>query len=284
MKATNYFAKRPPLWVALASALVAALMLLFVSFEGAQSARAADDPRILGGTEVPDGKYPFMAYIEIEMSGGSLGACGGTLIDQDSVLTAAHCLENAANVNLVVGRTVLSNQNQGEIRSVPDAFIHPRYNAQRNSAYDAAVLTLDSAVTGIEPIELATASQNNLERPGGNLTAAGWGATSEGGNSSDRMLEVSLPVVSDAEARRAYSLPEAPNLRYIPKLMVAAGVEAKDTCQGDSGGPLFEPGTTSTQVGIVSYGLGCGRAGYPGVYTEVNNRQISRFIVNAASS
>lgn len=90
------------------------------------------------------------------------------------------------------------------------------------------------------------------------------------------MRQVSVPIVSDRTARRAYSS------QYFPTLMVAAGVSGKDSCQGDSGGPLFNPGSTSTQVGIVSFGRGCARAGYPGVYTEVNNPRVSTFIVNAA--
>ena len=73
------------------------------------------------------------------------------------------------------------------------------------------------------------------------------------------------------------------SLRYFPTLMVAAGVKGKDSCQGDSGGPLFYPAATRTQVGIVSYGLGCARAGIPGAYTEVNNTGIRAFIVNAAT-
>jgi secreted trypsin-like serine protease len=236
------------------------------------------EPKIVGGTPVADGKYPFMADLEIVEANGKTGHCGGSLIDPDSVLTAAHCIVNAQRVGLTVGRTVLS-QNQGQIRLASDALIDPSYNGQRNAAYDAAVLKLNRAVTGIKPIRLATAKQNKLETPGRLLTVAGWGTTSEGGNTSVRMREVSLPVVSDSTARQVYSSSE-----YFPSLMVATGGEkGKDACQGDSGGPLFNPGPTSTQVGIVSFGRGCARAGVPGVYTEVNNPRIRTFILNAAS-
>jgi secreted trypsin-like serine protease len=242
-------------------------------------------PKIVGGTPVADGKYPFMAYLEIVGADGKTYQCGGSLIDPDSVLTAAHCIVdvNARGVNLAVGRTVLS-QNQGQIRFATTAKIHPRYNPKSSNAYDAAVLKLNRAVTGIKPIKPATASQDTLETPGRLLTVAGWGTTSEGGNTSVRMREVSVPVVSDSTARQAYSRLPVPSAQYFPSLMVAAGAKGKDSCQGDSGGPLFNPGPTSTQVGIVSVGLGCARAGFPGVYTEANNAGIRTFILNAARS
>src|SRR5215212_5533903 len=245
--------------------------------------RGEFEPKIVGGTQVPNGKYPFMAYLEIVGADGRTGQCGGSLIDPDSVLTAAHCLVNARGVNLAVGRTMLS-QNQGQIRFATTAKIHPRYNPKSSNAYDAAVLKLNRAVTGIKPIKPATASQDALETPERLLTVAGWGTTSEGGNTSVRMHEVSVPVVSDSTARQAYSRLPVPSAQYFPSLMVAAGAKGKDSCQGDSGGPLFNPGPTSTQVGIVSVGLGCARAGFPGVYTEANNAAIRTFILNAARS
>lgn len=233
------------------------------------------EPKIVGGTPVPDGKYRFMAVLVVGKTNGSTELCGGSLIDPNSVLTAAHCLVNARSVDLAVGRTVIS-QNQGQVRRATNAFIHPRFNIRRSYAYDAAVLKLNSAVRGIKPIKLATAKQNRLELPGHKLKVAGWGTTSQGGNSTDRMREVSVPVVSDRRARQAYSS------QYFPSLMVAAGVNGKDSCQGDSGGPLFQPGITRTQVGIVSFGRGCARPRYPGVYTEANNFRVRTFIVNAA--
>jgi secreted trypsin-like serine protease len=250
--------------------------------EPSGSANRGDfEAQVVGGTPVADGTYPFMAFLEIEFRNGSVSRCGGTLIARDSVLTAAHCVRNARRVLLTVGRTVIS-QSQGQLRSVRYAFTHPRYNPPK-SAYDAAVLKLRSPVKGIKPIKLATAKQNRLELPGHTLRAAGWGSRSEGGKLqfTDRMRVVSLPVVSDRRAKRAYSS-RSPASRYFPSLMVAAGAKGKDACQGDSGGPLFNPGATSTQVGIVSYGLGCARPGFPGVYTEVNNPGIRTFIVKAA--
>jgi secreted trypsin-like serine protease len=130
------------------------------------------------------------------------------------------------------------------MRSATRWFIPSRYDGSVDDPYDAAVLTLNADVTNIQPIKLATARQDGLEKPGRNLTVAGWGTTSEGGNTSDRMREVSVPVVSDARAQSVCG-PRS----YFPKLMVAAGAEGTDSCQGDSGGPLFKPSAPTCRSG-----------------------------------
>ena len=94
--------KLPVLWAALVGALVAAIVVSFFVFvQGGEAAPQAADkqpsasvsPMIVGGTEVSDGKYPFMALLDFRTPKGEfLDSCGASLIDQDSVLTAAHCL------------------------------------------------------------------------------------------------------------------------------------------------------------------------------------------------
>jgi secreted trypsin-like serine protease len=282
---------RGSLWAVLAAALVAALLLL-ATVGGSHSARAAtwqdSDRSIVGGTAVPDGKYRFVAAL-LDTRNGSTAFqqqfCGGTLIDRDSVLTAAHCVfgELPSPLRVTVGRTVL-NSDQGQKRAVARIFVHPQYNPFFDQAYDAAVLELGSPVSGIAPIKLATSNQDFLEKPGRNATVAGWGNTnkqsadgSEPDSYANRMREAQVPLVSDTRGKSVYGS------SYHANLMVAAGKRGKDTCQGDSGGPMFaKPHGSFTQIGITSFGIGCG-AGYPGVYAEVNAPAIRSFIINAAS-
>jgi secreted trypsin-like serine protease len=305
---------RNPLWATLVGALVAAMGVSFFVFvqSGEALPRAAADeqpssasvvnPMIIGGTAVPNGKYPFVALVKVYRKGKLSQGCAGSLIDRNSVLTAAHCLTNSSGAVVVVGRTDRSQQKKGQEIGASTPFTHPLYKplpktsvtggidsySRRHpkrevGAYDVAVLKLKRAVKGIKPIKLATTKQNNLERPGRKLTVAGWGVTSEKAKKWQlRMRQVSVPVVSDSRADRAYaSLPPSKRLPYVPSLMVAAGKKGKDACYGDSGGPLFDPGSR-TQVGISSEGHGCARARYPGIYTEVNNSNIRNFIVSAA--
>lgn len=277
------------LWVVLAAALVVALVSLFALVQGGESARASDEQsKIIGGTAVPDGKYRFVAAVLDTRNGNTTFQqqfCGGTLIDRDSVLTAAHCVkgEPARPLRVVVGRTVLDSK-QGQLRRVGRISIHPRYNG-RTSVYDAAVLKLSSPVSGITPIKLATSGQNSLEAAGRSATVAGWGNTisqpvggDNGSNYPQRMREAPVPLVSDANARQFYGN------NFVSPIMVAAGRTGKDTCQGDSGGPMFTRASGRyTQIGITSFGAGCGAPGAPGVYAEVNSPSIRNFITNAAN-
>src|SRR5215217_2462873 len=287
---------RDRLWATLVGASLAAIVVCFFVFvqsgEATPQEAATDEqppyasvspmsPMIVGGTAVPNGKYPFMAYLKLYRNGKRSGFCAGSLIDRNSVLTAAHCLLNTTGAVVVVGRTDLRKKNRGQEIGASRPFIHPRY---LGNGYDAGVLKLSRPVKGIKPIKLATAKQNYLEKPGHILRTAGWGVVKQRPGPFDilpkRMHEVSVPVVSDSRAKRAY---QSKGPKYLPSLQVAAGKEGKSPCFGDSGGPLFDSGSR-TQVGITSHGAvqKCGTARYPVVYTEVNNPNIRNFILSAA--
>jgi secreted trypsin-like serine protease len=272
---------------------LAAAVPVFAVEEPAPEDEGTIQPQIVGGERVPGGKYPFVAALLDTTRPGSdyqEQFCGGTLIDEDSVLTAAHCIDEVlrpAKLQVVVGRTALDSD-QGQKRGVTSVTPHPRYIPEDvrggSRDFDAAVLQLDAPVTGIEPVKLPATTQNACEKAGRKLTIAGWGNTRQQSASLDepdrypnRMQEAEVPVVSDRRAKRTY------REEYSKDLMVAAGREGKDTCQGDSGGPLFERTDRGPyQVGITSFGTGCGTDDLPGVYTEVNSDQIRSFIVTAA--
>src|SRR5215208_6808662 len=281
---------RNPLWATLVGASLAAVVYFFVFVRSTDAAPHTADkqtppyasvspktPMIVGGSALPNGKYAFMAYVKLYRNGKRSGFCTGTLIDRNSVLTAAHCLLNTTGATVVVGRTDLRKKNRGQEIGASRPFIHPRY---LGNGYDAGVLKLSRPAKGIKPIKLATAKQNYLERAGHILRAAGWGVMKQRPDIlPKRMHEVSVPVVSDSRAKRAY---QSKGPKYLPSLQVAAGKKGNGACFGDSGGPLFDSGSR-TQVGITSHGAGgCGRARYPAVYTEINNAQIGKWILRAA--
>ena len=100
----------------------------------------------------------------------------------------------------------------------------------------------------------------------------------EGGQTPNTLYSVVVPIVDRATCEKAYQ-----SLNEITARMICAGEAGKDSCQGDSGGPVVAgEGDNRAQVGIVSWGLGCAEAGYPGVYTNVANEDIRSFIQKQA--
>lgn len=272
--------------------LAAVLVAAAASLTTMMGTASAAPPPVVGGTDVPDGKYPFMATLQYEPLGPDAydrHVCGGTLIGPWAVMTAAHCVygvppEELEQLSVIVGRTVLTNEGQGHSRDILEIFVHPGYNPEEGSFVpDVAVLLLAEPVTDIEPVQLATPGTDALERPGRVVTGIGWGNTVRqdpfpGGGvfvGPDRMQEVGVPIVSDDECSISY------DGAVVPEYEVCAGRTGKDTCQGDSGGPLFVAVPNSTrviQIGITSWGFGCGSPGYPGVYTQVSNEEVGAFV------
>ncbi|MGH9247036.1 MAG: S1 family peptidase [Acidimicrobiales bacterium] len=266
-----------------AALATAALMVLGLWASPAHAApnQPGPEPDIIGGTPVPDGRYPFQSALLNENAGGSdydKQFCGGTLIAPRWVLTAAHCVDGASPgaLAVTVGRTVLSST-QGERFDVRSIRVHPKFETASWISHDAALLRIDGTSL-IEPIRVLAIGENGLEAPGTNLTTSGWGTTCfPGGCFPDRLHEVDVPVVGDGPCRSAYGAD------LHKPTSVCAGAEGIDSCSGDSGGPLFatEPGGF-VQVGIVSWGNGCALADFPGVYSEVNHNGIRNWIQRVA--
>jgi len=101
-----------------------------------------------------------------------------------------------------------------------------------------------------------------------NGVVAGWGALKENGSASDALMQVVLPVVSTSQCKKSYGS------SLVEETMICAGYDQgqKDSCQGDSGGPYFFEGKQGyTLQGVVSFGAGCARPRFPGIYSRVTN-------------
>lgn len=221
------------------------------------------EPKIIGGTGADDGAYPFIVSLQTTRH-----FCGGTLINDRWVLTAAHCVNNVipANLTVLAGITRLNDIN-GTRLNVNRIIVHPNYNAT-NFSNDVALIELANAFNGASTIQLAGESnENNDAQSGDLLTVAGWGVTRVGASwSPNQMQHVDVPVVSNGTCSSNYG-------GGVFNSNICAGREGLDSCQGDSGGPLFKRNTAGQfyQFGIVSWGEGCAKKDKPGVYTRVSS-------------
>ena len=279
------------------AALVLALAAVVPAMVRSAEAQTDRTPSVVGGSGVPDGKYPFMVSLQLDRQGSSRSDehfCGGTLISPRHVLTAGHCIKevpitqrNFRDLRVVVGAADLDDA--GRTRGVArfaDISVHPKYASTRAALkYDAAVIRLDAPVDGVKTMTLARPGDDDLEAKGQQATISGWGSTvavaagdpTPRVNYPDRMREVRVPVGGDAFYERSYGR------GFVPPIMVGAGEKGEGACYGDSGGPLFAPKDGEyRQIGITSFGIGCATARYRGVFAEVNSPQIRSFIVRAA--
>jgi len=211
---------------------------------------------IVGGAPATRGEFPHMVWLQI----GTSFACGGAVINANSVMSAAHCCTYQPSQYTVVSGDHVRNQNHGseQRKTVTQVIRHPQYNSN-TLANDICVLKTSSAFTMDQYTQAATLAASG-STPSGNLVVTGWGAVSEGGSTSQTLLKVTVPYVTDAACKAAYGQNE------ILAGMVCAGTGGRDSCQGDSGGPMHQGNAI---VGVVSWGIGCARPGYPGVYSGV---------------
>ncbi|XP_049871049.1 trypsin-1-like [Pectinophora gossypiella] len=245
--------------------------------------------RIVGGYETKKLEFPWMAVL---MYNGRF-YCGGSLLNDFYVLTAAHCTAGFRKEKITVrflehDRSV-GNETKTVDRKVQAIIRHLRYNPGTYDN-DIALLKLDQRVdlssalkrtrkegedasseteeddVGMRPVCLPSAGLSYSNYSG---VVTGWGTTEEGGSVANTLQEVNVPIISNADCRKT-----AYKQRITDNMLCAGEPEGgRDACQGDSGGPLhvLNNGTSQYQeVGVVSWGEGCARPDRPGVYTRVN--------------
>ncbi len=237
-------------------------------------AQTVDTPDIFGGREAEAGAWPWQAALVIatEPNAHYGQYCGGTLVGAEWVLTAAHCVDvfSPSEVEVVLGRRQLSSS-EGERLAIAQIFVHPNFNYNPLSFgfdVDADLALIRLATPSVQqPAALYRGEVGVEETRYAGATVTGWGYT-ERADFPDILHEVDVPLVDHAACVENYG-------QIVTENMICAGYPKgqKDACYGDSGGPLVVHSQEEgwRQIGIVSWGSGCGYAGEPSVYTRVGN-------------
>lgn len=243
--------------------------------------------RIVGGRKTEPGEFPFQVRLNIRSRRGS-GICGGVILDERHILTAAHCMTACVSqylstttieltgVHATIGdHSIKSNDGELEIE-LEKITPHEKYDACNFYANDHDIALIKTR----EPIEYRFTSDGygSINRPcmpnsrelayrdSESVIVSGWGVTRENSGSLSNILRyVQVPIVNTTRCQETYG-------SRVTSDHICAGYQSggRDSCQGDSGGPLVRVVDNRYElVGIVSFGYGCGQPGAPGVYTRV---------------
>ncbi len=269
--------------VSIRRALTVALMCVATAVAGTSTAGAAltaspqgatSGAQIVGGVAVD--RTTTQSFAIVQATPNVL--CGGSVIGARWIITAAHCVvglpwRRAATA--YVNPTSFSGATFRAYGSAPvrwdRVIVHPNYQDSPASSDLALIHTVD-AITGATIPFVGAGESPTRGQP---LKVYGFGMTAEDGQLSGSLLSTDITDLlgpSGPGTCGGYDSDSDPSTSYDPLTMLCAGTVdgSHDSCNGDSGGPLVMPGDTPRLVGLVSWGTGCARADFPGVYTRIS--------------
>ncbi|KAF2905795.1 hypothetical protein ILUMI_00390 [Ignelater luminosus] len=211
--------------------------------------------RIVGGSAAGNGQYPH----QISLRRGNSHFCGGSILSNRFVLTAAHCThgQSPSGIAIVVGTNYLNSG--GTAYGVAQIINHANYDPQDN-ANDISILVVSGSIAFTPAVKSITLASSNPSH-GSQCILSGWGLTGYPGSTLPNALQhIGLSALDLNECARR--LPGFPV--YTSHVCTSSPV-GQGACQGDSGGPLIAGGS---QVGVVSWGIPCAK-GNPDIFTSV---------------
>ena len=243
------------------------LGLLIGSASSSSAQQTAVRPAVIGGQPTPIEQAPWQVLV----LPGPSALCGGALVGERWVVTAAHCVQGVdpAAIQLFAGISAISQRTAVAALPVAEVYVHPGFDSS-TYANDVALIRLAQPWTSgpnRQPVRLPFGESAMFPTAGASASVSGWGQTSPQGQSSDQLQSAVVTVLADANGACGQY-----GAQYNGTAHVCAGTAGGqvDTCNGDSGGPLVvDVGGVRVLAGLTSVGNGCAQADFPGLYTRV---------------
>ena len=268
--------KLNPLGKFLATVRSLALLLMLTS-----TLTASAQQKVVGGVDVDIKDYPWQIALTSSPTGS--GFCGGSIIGDSWVLTAAHCVNGDSPSGLYIrAGASASFASGGDSYSVNQIIVHPDYSG---NSFDFALVEINGEFaynSNVQKIDLIDANEiaAGVQAGGVMATITGWGTTSSGGSLASVLQMVEAPIVENDVACGSASDSNGNAGQYpctsLDESMICAGDlinGGEDACQGDSGGPLVVRSADNSKwllIGATSWGYGCADVIYPGVWSKVS--------------
>nr|API81377.1 venom toxin [Hemiscorpius lepturus] len=229
--------------------------------------------RVIGGDDLPDSNrysslysWPWMAGLYKKKTPNAI-ICGASVISSNYLLTSAHCVypRDSRTEEEYIVRLGSTFSSSGTNYGVEEVIRHPDYQPMLFDN-DIALLKVNATLDYV-PVCLPPPGMYRSSFVNRTATVLGWGLTTYDSEFSDVLKHVKVPIIPNKDCKKTYK----ERLVNITNNMICAGEEGKDACAGDGGGPLMlqSRGGKWIVIGLVSFGVGCGESGYPGVYTSV---------------
>ncbi|XP_076179603.1 transmembrane protease serine 9-like [Ptiloglossa arizonensis] len=223
------------------------------------------DPRIVNGEDAKVGEIPYQ--VSLQNKGSSFHFCGGSVLNKNYVITAAHCVTGkiGGNIQIVAGTINLAKPTSKH--NVKKIIIHELYNSSDSWKNDIALLKVDKEFIKSKQISFVPLPLANQSTPVNQVaTVSGWGRLWEGGPTTIHLQRVDILIASQEYCKYMYKS-QSLNI-YDSQVCAYDPSVQKGSCHGDSGGPLTIKGKL---IGLVSWAMGCAYTDYPTVYTRVSS-------------